>query len=343
MVRFVLIFFVVMIHAYSSSRSIIDSAQYPVYRTVSFLFSLEISQIAVPAFFFISGYLFFYRDSPYPRKMKKEARTLLVPYMLWNALTLVLYLCLESIPAFSSFFSGNNLPVRDYNFADVLRAFWDGGNWDGGNGTPILHQFWYIRNLLLLGLLSPLVRLFVKRLGFWGAAALLVAWLFTPGQAFMAGSAAFFTAGACFSLRGGDFLPVFRRYSRPAYIVWPSLLLVNMLLRNHFHSVFLERTGFIAGLVFVVVLTADCIRLRGAKAPASYAFLRRIGFFIFAFHDPMLTFVKRLALKLMGAITDLTLTVTYFLAPVVVVFICLAVYKVLVRISPRTVHLLTGR
>lgn len=170
--RFAMILLVVVLHAYTSTRSDFSAGDFPVYRLVSFVCSLEIAQTAVPALFFISGFLFFLHPKPYKTKLRKTSKRLIVPYLLWNALILALYFGVEQIPALSKYFSGVNPPVSEYSFVNFLQAFWDSGEWRGGNGTPILHQFWYIRNLILLALLSPAIRLFVRGFGWWGAAAL---------------------------------------------------------------------------------------------------------------------------------------------------------------------------
>ena len=165
--RFAMILLVVVLHAYTSTRSDFSAGDFSVYRLVSFVCSLEIAQTAVPALFFISGFLFFLHPKPYKTKLRKTSKRLIVPYLLWNALILALYFGVEQIPALSKYFSGVNPPVSGYSFVNFLQAFWDSGEWRGGNGTPILHQFWYIRNLILLALLSPAIRLFVCGFG-WG-------------------------------------------------------------------------------------------------------------------------------------------------------------------------------
>ena len=53
--RFAMILLVVVLHAYTSTRSDFSAGDFPVYRLVSFVCSLEIAQPAVPALFFISG------------------------------------------------------------------------------------------------------------------------------------------------------------------------------------------------------------------------------------------------------------------------------------------------
>lgn len=341
--RFLLIIYVVFIHAYTSTRGMFDADLYPVYKYLSFLISLEIAQIAVPSFFFISGYLFYFHLTTYRSRLKKGVHTLLTPYLLWNGLILAMYFLVEKLPGTGAFFSGNNLPIGQFTWQDLIRAFWDSGDWNGGNGTPIVHQFWYIRNLILLEVLSPLVALFVRYAKGWGVGALLLWWLFTPGQAFMAESVAFFCAGAWYSLRGRDFLPDFRKAFPVVLFLYPLFIIVNMVLRGGGGYIqFLDRIGFFVGLVFTVGLVAYWIERKGLR-DRSFAGLRGLGFFIFAFHDPMLTFVKRLAIRLCGPITDAVLVASYFLAPLTVIGICILVYRLLKWNMPRVLGILIGR
>ena len=69
--RFAMILLVVVLHAYTSTRSDFSAGDFPVYRLVSFVCSLEIAQTAVPALFFISGFLFFLHPKPYKTKLRK--------------------------------------------------------------------------------------------------------------------------------------------------------------------------------------------------------------------------------------------------------------------------------
>ena len=337
--RFLLIIYVVFIHAYTSTRETIDSAQYPVYRFVSFLFSLEIAQVAVPAFFFISGYLFFYRGKPYPVMLRDKAGTLFIPYVFWNALILLLYMVVESIPYTRAFFSGSNLSVHEYSGLSYLRAFWDGGDWDGGNGTPILHQFWYIRNLILLALLAPLVKYYVKWLRIPGIVVLVLIWMIVPRQDFSAESVTFFVTGAWFSLNGKDFLPLFKRYSKAVWILYPCSLVLNMVMRETHFILWLSRTSYLLGVIFTFNVVSHMlekwkIRMLPRLAEAS--------FFIFALHDPMLTLFKRGMIRLCSPVTDFSLVAIYFLSVVIVIGVCLVAYVVLRRWAPAFLDFITG-
>ena len=91
--RFPLIVGVVLIHCYYKELPIggvkvpvMD--EYPIYKLIADLFSQVLARTAVPLFFLISGYLFFYKSSfswpMYGSKLRKRAQTLLLPYLFWN-------------------------------------------------------------------------------------------------------------------------------------------------------------------------------------------------------------------------------------------------------------------
>lgn len=338
--RLVLIFGVALIHSYTATRIDIDSGAFPVYRFLSFLISLNFAQTAIPGFFFISGYLFFYHTHPYGERLRRNWSRLVVPYLLWNGLILALYWCVEAIPALSCYLSGDNLTVHEYRIGDFLRAFWDGGNWDGGNGTPILHQFWYIRNLILIGLLSPLLREYIRRTSILGLALLAIWWIFAPGQALLPKSLAFFAFGAWFSLRGKDFLPLFQRHARSIGVGFLLLAGIVTGFWEHPWADWLNRANGFLGVAFLCNLTASFLAHRGITRDLT--FLQGLTFFIYAAHDPLLTFAKRLLLRLSAPPTDGSLTAIYLLVPFAVTGICIAIYYLLKHLCPRLLSVLIG-
>ena len=148
--RFPLIFLIILLHCYSvvkldGPRDTYSKAIYP--------FSLWLGETGVPGFFFISGYLFYLSKKTYLQKLNSRIHTLLVPYLLWNAILLLLYLI-----AYAAGYPQNinYRSITEYGFIDYIRLFWDRGTYDNGNFVPLLCPFWYIRNLLIMSLLSPL-------------------------------------------------------------------------------------------------------------------------------------------------------------------------------------------
>lgn len=126
--RFPLIVLVVMIHSkfdgvVVNGVGLMHDGGFPCYSTISTLVSNIIASIAVPLFYFISGFLFFFKTAffsfdVYCSKIKKRAKTILIPYLCWNLFVILLLLAAESV--FPGLLSGKNKLVVDYTFTDWL-------------------------------------------------------------------------------------------------------------------------------------------------------------------------------------------------------------------------------
>lgn len=149
---------VVLIHARFTDISmgnvnyIFDLQQYPIYSNLSFLISKLIAGIAVPLFYVFSGYFFFYNTSSftvndYLGKLKKRVKTLLIPYIFWNLAVIAFYFAAQTF--LPSMMSGNNKLIVDYTLVDWFRAFWN-----YNNEMPISYQLWFIRDLIVVVLMS---------------------------------------------------------------------------------------------------------------------------------------------------------------------------------------------
>ena len=102
-------------------------------------FSIEagIGQFAVPLFFIISGFLFFYNAKniqDIKNKVIKRFYTLLIPYLIWNLIYYFFHLILEIDTTFSITTLLDAILNYSYN--------------------PV---FWYIYQLLLLTIISPII------------------------------------------------------------------------------------------------------------------------------------------------------------------------------------------
>lgn len=128
----------------------------------------SINVVAVPVFFIISGYFFFYQTKTfgketYSKKLRKRIKTLLIPYLLWNLLPVLL---ITGGNFYSILFRGKSF--------DALKEFytglWDEGLyhiwWDKTSGTmPFDSPLWYVRDLMIVCILSPIIYIGIKRLG----------------------------------------------------------------------------------------------------------------------------------------------------------------------------------
>lgn len=74
-----------------------------VYKLIDFI--THMTEVAVPIFFFISGYLYF-NDfnslNDYAKKVKKRVRTIVVPYFIWSFLNWLYFAVITHIPVMSA-------------------------------------------------------------------------------------------------------------------------------------------------------------------------------------------------------------------------------------------------
>lgn len=131
------------------------------YEAVINLFSYVIPCIAVPIFFIVSGYLFFkegtFNEKLYLTKIKKRFWSLLIPYVLWNTLCLLIFIFVR-IPALHGLFP--NVSLEEVTLPKVLSGYWA----CEGNGFPFDFPLWYVRELILMVIISPLLYVVVKKM-----------------------------------------------------------------------------------------------------------------------------------------------------------------------------------
>lgn len=147
--------------------------------TLQGFISGKIGRCAVPLFFAISGYLFFRnidikagRRECYSRlwtKMRKRCRTLVVPYVIACLFPVAFQLVLEQVPAARPFMNGGGFSE---NFSKTVSQLFYMIYIDSGNGSPYAFQLWFLRDLIVIVALSPIV-LMIKRLGNRGGYYLL--------------------------------------------------------------------------------------------------------------------------------------------------------------------------
>lgn len=171
LLRFPLILLVIAIHALSEKLRLPESGN--VYQYVSEQLSHGIACIAVPLFFFFSGYYTFYhKDWSLPAVWKKEwakkARSLLLPYVLWNTLYILILLAKTQLTLYLG--GTPKDPFAITSWLQLASYYW----WD-----VLVYPLWYVRDLLLLTLLAPFGHLLLRLSKGW--ILLLLAALYLGG------------------------------------------------------------------------------------------------------------------------------------------------------------------
>lgn len=364
-VRFPLIVGVVCIHFNISADSTwtfngVDWTVHPMwYNCIITLFSKVLTDFAVPLFYVIAGYFFFYKGvgiqptftiPDYVHKIGKRIKTLLVPFFVWN----ILFLLAQVISALI-----NNVDIV-FSCKSILLTFWDATispvvpayGFLLGGGSPIDPPLWFVRDLFLIMLTTPLIYYSVKKIHFFFPLACFVVWmgiwcLHIPMLSQGLKAFFFFSIGCYFSIEGKNFV---YEMSKIKYcpIIYPLLAITYIFLlvlpQNGILPMASHIVGNISILVGIIAFINICSTLltRGKIHP--HPFLSGSVFFIFAAHWAILIpCVPFIIFKFLGENNSpLGLLCLFFLTIVCTTLLCLLLYYLLKRFVPKACMFLTG-
>lgn len=348
--RFPLIIGVIFIHNFSTTTTV-GNVEYgtetnlSTYFYISNLFSQILARVAVPLFFFMSGYLFFYKvgnfnNSVYLYKLKKRFKSLLIPYLFWNTSFLLIYYICTHIPMISTFFKG-----VEYNLETILNSFWAQMDKEGKMTYPLAYQFWFIRDLIVCVIISPLLYWFVTKPRFWGLILLGIAWLcnfnipYIGIRGFSTTALFFFSFGAWFSINKKNIINVLYDF-KIAFILYPIFVIFDLLTIDNLIHPYIHNIGILIGIVFWILSAAYLIENKRVKP---IPFLSSASFFIFAIHDPwLLSQIRKILYSVIQPQSDLSICILYFVNVFLVTIIALGIYFILKKLAPSFTALITG-
>lgn len=336
-IRFPLILCVVMLHCYCTVP--LPPGDHSLYFSMVYPFGLWLGESGVPAFFFISGFLFYISQKSYMNRIKSRIHTLLYPYLLWNSLFLLLYLLLFLF-GYPLDILGKN--ISDYSIIDYIRAYIDRGKYDGGNNGPILCTYWYVRNLFLLCIVGPLWFYLNKYQKFLFPIILTIWWMSLHHNALLAESILFFNIGACFAIHNINPLELICRKKKLFVASWICIVIADLSTHCLFHffgAFYIHRLSLIVN-IFAFLLIADMI-VKGNKKNTN-PFLAGSVFWVFATHDHLAIAIRRFCMAYFGNVSDITHFFLYGLTVILVIALCLFSYALMKHLFPRFVRFATG-
>lgn len=137
--------------------------------------STVVCSVCVPCFFIISGMLFFrnvesFTLAIYKDKLRRRFHTLFIPYMVWCVICCgLLYIKYRFLGS-----SGVGIFLDDggVDWGKFVKGFWAIAE---HADCPYAYAFWFIRNLMVFSVLSPVVYLIARK--WWSMALFFVACL----------------------------------------------------------------------------------------------------------------------------------------------------------------------
>lgn len=331
--RFPLIVGIVLIHT-SVDTALCEA--HSIYTAVLYVCQQVLSGVAVPLFFIFSGYLLFnkttaYTTQVYLAKLKSRCRTLLVPYVVWNMIAVGVY----NLSA-----SGMVCCVEDF-----IRAFWNLRVEDGGGTTtpayPILVPFWYVRDLMVLVLLSPIAYWCTKKFSYWWLLLLGILWISgvsCPISGLSLTGVFFFSFGAYSSIHKKNVVAVLTRYTLLVAAVFLGVVVLEPFMQDTLWISW-QHIRILVGVLLALSCVARMIETGVWRMPT---FLSDSSFFIFASHIFILSVVGRLLSRIIPQNSEANLILCYFLLALLTVLIGIVGYHTLKKCLPKITALLTG-
>lgn len=344
--RFPLIVAVVFIHTNLSDvvihgTAVVTENRFPLYTLCDRLVGDGIARMAVPLFFFISGFLFFHHSGfslpVYAGKLKRRFGTLLVPYVFWNLVALGLTLLTQIF--LSSMTSGSTKLITDYGCADWFRLFWD-----YQNGYPICFQFWFIRDLMVVVLFAPFIYALIRYTRVIGVLILGGVWLSGYGvhiTGFNPGAFFFFSAGAWFSITRRSFVlsSTSQRWIVTTLYLCLSVTDVCVWYISDTEWVPLTNVCIVVGGLAVLSWIAHYTASGKLRAEGIWS---DSAFFIYAYHGMPTSLLAKCWMRFVQPDSELAMIGGYFLIPAFVVGAGVCIYIVLRTCLPFFTRVITG-
>lgn len=297
-----------------------------------------LGRTAVPSFFMISGYLFFLHTEngmkSIRKKMQKRVKTLLIPYIIGCLFVPLFWVVMEQVPFAARFCNGKDVTVGLMNMSLpslFIKLFY----MSEGSTTPMAFQLWFLRDLIIIVMFSPLLYIVRNSLR-WGTVIIIFAATYLNYQYAPFYSLFWFMLGSMVKtscLRYSNWwLPI-------SYITVSILQMASFDWQYwQYLRIPLELLGVCALWMIYEKCVSSHFNLVGHRLLTS---LCSFTFFIYLFHEPTLNIVRKVLAAVVGE-NSIGFAVSYVLSPWIFAGLWVAVGYVMKRYVPRFYGLCSG-
>jgi peptidoglycan/LPS O-acetylase OafA/YrhL len=308
----------------------------------------------------ISGFLFFYNivewdRKTYLKKIKSRIKTLLIPYILWNIITVFVRftgIIGKRIIKKSEDWNPLSNFISEIMEKGIWNIFWHYNTW--GERTNILGMampnfgpysipMWFLQTLIILSIVTPVIYIICKKLKHYGVIALGILyytgiWFLLPG--FGIGPLFFFSIGAYYSIHKKNMVIELRRYKVLCYII----AVISLVLCVYYDGVktqdYIYPIYVLSGVICAVNIASYLVENKKTK---KNDLLARVPLFVYAVHTVLiLGIVGRIFDYMIRSENVIPLLMRYFTVPLITVTICVLIYCMMEKLMPKTLKILSG-
>lgn len=282
--------------------------------------------VANPLFFIISGFLLVGVKTVVDllKKMRKRVRTVIVPFILWNAIFVLWYVVLDTTPGVSSYVNSTGI-MEAWKYLPLWESIYNMLT------EPAGFHLWFLRDLIVFMALSPLLWLISKKS--WIAAIVLsivlnhwMAWVFW----FWLGLTIRVSEWNIEKLPRGNWVLVLT-----GVIYFGSAVLAGMDMDKMIPSCFgvIGLVKQLACIYFVWIVYDKIAQGRCLSEQGVWRHICGYSFFIYCFHEPAFNIIKKLGVVVLGS-SEPVLIGLYLINPLMMVAIAILIAKTMLRIKP---------
>ncbi len=354
LLRFPLAVVILYIHIFINIPSLTVTAGAHFLQGVEAVVMAFLSAQSVPIYFFISGYVFFLKGKydlrAYVQKLKNRVHTLFIPYIVWNTVALLTIL-LFMLPPFAAFNPVEQQP--QFSLSSLINTFWNSeyGVFPAHEPTgyifPQNNALWFLRDLMVLALLSPIIYTLLKGGKPYAIYIAAVMWLLTDYFTFNAiyfpfQGLFFFSLGAYLSINKRDIITLFRQWRIAAVFFYLLFSVLYMQLR-HIHpdvASLIKAANMLAGLVVAYNIAAALLQSGICKVNTRLA---SSAIFIYLAQTICVKYIFKALVAVLHTTNGYVIFMLSLVALVLSLFFLLALFMLMKRYTPRLLSFVTGR
>ena len=317
--------------------------------------------IAVPLFFAISGFLFFQKLdtwswSVWKQKIRSRVRTLLVPFLIFNAICALSLLCISLKAGQGLSFAG----AYEGRFP-IVGWLWNGisycQGWKNRLGMdmqlyyPLDVPLWFVRDLIVMLALSPVIHWLIRKsgvvyLGGVGIAYCLGVLCCAPG--FSTNALFFFSIGAFAAIRCLDPVEWSRlniKWILPAFVCY--WVIASLIVAPGDAQPF-ENLMFIFGIPVCFWVGGAIMERCSCVSKRDYSLMTGACFFVYCIHMVnfgswnLLSWANQVGTQFFNLDNPIVAALAYISEITLIILVGVSVYWVLKRFFPRISRIITG-
>lgn len=363
LMRFPLAIIIIIVHTFSQNLilhgEVYSYENMPLLTIINNIIDVFFREQSVPIYYFISGYVFFlggeFSYSKYNDKLKNRLKTLLIPYIVWNIISVISAL-LMFLPIFRSFVPNIHTIELNFDIQSILQCFWDNSNsiftqtenpiW--AKISPHNYALWFIRDLMIVVVSTPIIYSLIRKTKYYLLIVLFTLWFFIGKHSEygrfdqLLSAFSFFYLGAYFSINNKDMIQIFNNlFSKSIilYIVFGiGCIFSKLYVPDYFY--YFKRINIVIGLFLAYNISTRLIIKNICKVNRH---LSQSSYFIYLSHALICTSILKLQFIILKPSNDISIVLIYISTVIITTITLLILNHILIKKTPTIYRLLTGK